>query len=109
MTTGDVGAPVRALDSPEKKRLASIREQSAAQWQTFLTDGPDDSLGALAWLVGATGPTPADPHEMRDRIDQARDEQFTWRQIADALGEGDSPEAGRRVMDRQKLWSERVG
>lgn len=96
---------MRILDEAEKDRLAEIRDESARRWRALVDEGPDDALGAIAWLAGAVGPTPPDPGEMQARIERARAEQFTWRQIADALGEGDSPEAARRVMDRQKFWS----
>ena len=98
------GAPVRLLDEDEKIRLAEIRDRSVERWQQHLAAGPDDPLGALAWLVGLVGPTPPDSSEMQLRIDRAKRAGFTWRQIADALGEGDTPEAGRRVRDRRKAW-----
>ncbi len=100
----EVGAPTRLLEEGEKERLESLRLQGRAKWDEYLQAGPTDALGALAWLVGVSGSVPSGTEEMKRRIDQAREENFTWRQIADALGEGDSPEAGRRVMDRRKLW-----
>ena len=103
--TGEPGAPVRILAPAEKDRLADIRETSARRWKAFVDEGPSDALGAIAWLVGAVGSTPADFRQMRVRLERARAEGFTWRQIADALGEGDSPEAARRVMDRQRFWA----
>ncbi len=99
---------MRLLDLAEKQRLADVRRHSADRWQAFLADGPSDPLGAIAWLTGVVGTTPTDPTEMSARIDRARDEQFTWRQIADALGEGDTPTAARRVMDRRKFWASQV-
>lgn len=104
VTPPERGAPVRLLDDDEKRRLTEVRRRSAHEWQEFLEAGPEDALGALAWLAGALGPTPDDPTEMMARIDRARVEDIPWRQIADALGEGDSPEAGRRVMDRRRGW-----
>ncbi len=100
---------MRILDPAEKQRLADVRRRSGERWQKFLAEGPSDPLGAIAWLAGAVGGTPADPTEMAARIDRAREAQFTWRQIADALGEGDTPAAGRRVMDRRKFWASQAG
>jgi hypothetical protein len=74
----------------------------------FLDTGvPSDPLGALAWIAGAIGPTPASPLDgvLLARIDQARRERFTWRQIAAAMGEGDSADDARRVRDRFTFWS----
>ncbi|MGB5760293.1 MAG: hypothetical protein WBM50_25480 [Acidimicrobiales bacterium] len=101
--SAELGAPVRLLSEEEKQRLDEVRRSARQRAEALINDGPDDPLGALAWLAGVLGrPTDGGTDEMRDRIDLARSANFTWRQIADALGEGDSPDAGRRIMDRRK-------
>ena len=100
----DLGAPVRLLDDDEKARLAELRQRSAGRWEELVAEGPTDALGALAWLAGAVGTNPSDPGELKARVDRAKADGFTWRQIADALGEGDSPQAARRLMDRHRTW-----
>jgi hypothetical protein len=104
--TNQGGAPIRVLDDKEKTRLESVRERAAQTWAQIQRKAPGDPLGALAWEAGVMGPTPPDPSRMLDLMERARHEGFAWREISDALGEGDSPEAGRRVRDRYKSWSE---
>jgi alkylhydroperoxidase family enzyme len=98
------GRTVQTLDEAERARLAELRAGAVNAWTTIVTNGPDDPLGALAWLVGLIGPTPYDPTAMAAAIDRARAAGFTWRQIADALGEGNTLEVSRRVMDRRLRW-----
>ncbi len=96
---------MRLLGDDEKQRLDEVRRDARQRAEALINEGPDDPLGALAWLAGILQrPTDGGSDEMRDCIDEARSANFTWRQIADALGEGDSPEAGRRIMDRRKSW-----
>ena len=104
VSSSKMGAPVRTLDGDERQRLAAVRKQAVAGWLDLRKAGPKDALGALAWLAGIEGKTPNDPAEMVKRLDRARREKFTWREIADALGEGDTPAAARRVRDRRKVW-----
>ncbi len=100
------GAPVRTLDDKEKARLDRVRQRAAQAWAQLQRKAPSDILGALAWEVGVMGPTPPDPSHMLELLDRARAEGFAWREISDALGEGDTPPAARRVRDRHMFWSE---
>ena len=98
------GAPVRLLDTTEKGRLQRVRDRAIAATNRLQEKAPGDALGALAWEVGLHGATPSDPSRLHDLIKAAKDEKFTWREIADALGEGDEPADARRVRDRYEAW-----
>lgn len=101
---GSGGAPVRLLDEKEKARLQGVRDRALAASTRLQNKAPGDALGALAWEVGLYGATPSDPSRMLDLIKAAKGESFTWREIADALGEGDAPPDARRVRDRYESW-----
>lgn len=101
---GSGGAPIRLLDQSEKVRLQRVRERAVAASIRLQDKAPGDPLGALAWEAGLTGAAPADPSRMCGLIAAAKSEEFTWREIADALGEGDTPPDARRVRDRYEAW-----
>lgn len=103
-------APARRdLSEAEQLRLQQLRDQSAAALDRHLEDGPgpDDPLGRLAWKAGTMRPEgePFD-EDLRQRIEVATEARFTWREISDALGKGDSPAAARRVRENQGNWNE---
>lgn len=102
------GPQIQMLDPAENERLAKIRSRASHEQMAFLdANAPTDPLGALAWIAGATGPAPASPLDgpLLARIELARRERFTWREIAAAMGEGDSADDARRVRDRFAFWS----
>lgn len=98
------GPPAQTLDPSEIERLASIRADAVTAHEQLATGGPPDPLGALAWLATILDPT-STPTLLGQAMDRARAEGYTWRQIAQALDEGDTPEDGRRIMDRRKSWA----
>lgn len=100
---GRRGPQIQTLAPDEQERLATIRAEASQQQSDLLTArAPADTLGALAWIAGAVGPAPLPPLDivMNGQIEQARRDGFTWRQIASAVGEGESADDARRVRDR---------
>lgn len=90
------------MDTEEQQRWDALRAESAARQQELLDAGPDDPLGAIAWKAGTGDPKFSFDNDLRERIERARAERYTWREIAAALGEGDDEESARRVSDQQK-------
>jgi hypothetical protein len=90
------------------QRWADLRKQSAVRQRELLDSGPSGVLDALAWKAGTAldGQFSFD-NDLRERIEKARAERYTWREIAAALGEGDDDDAARRVADQQK-WRNRA-
>jgi hypothetical protein len=112
VTNSRPGAPEKTLDQAEQQRLNEIRARGGEAMRTALTglvaQGPDDTLGALAWLAGSLGSgvdNPVAAEALSPAITRARTERFSWREIADALGEGDTIEDSRRVRERHRRWS----
>lgn len=98
------GPAAQTLDEAEQQRLAAIRSDATGERAKLAATGPGDALGSLAWLSGVLDPTTGQTL-LAEAMDRARAEGFTWRQIAQALDEGDSAEDGRRIMDRRKSWT----
>lgn len=105
------GAPERTLDDDELSRLDDVRRRAAEAIRQTLKDytgaGPADPLGGLAWLAGGLGSGLDNPEAAEvicAAVTRARDDRYSWRQIAGALGEGGSVEDGRRVSDRHRRW-----
>lgn len=103
-----MAAKRREVADDESARLQELRSDSLDRHRSLLADGPSDSLGALAWKAGSVvDDSHSFDNDLRLKIQRARDDRFTWREIADALGEGDDDEAARRVADKQK-WRNRA-
>lgn len=100
-------AKQRAIDSDDLERWAALRAESRARHEALLDEGPVDLLDNLAWKAGGESldDYPFD-NDLRERIERARQARFTWREISAALGQGDSPEAARRIADQQN-WRNR--
>lgn len=97
------GPQIQTLSPDDRQRLDAIRHEAAGQQLAFLDrEKPEDALGALAWVAGAIGSAPVPPLDipLAAEIRRARLDKFTWRQIAAAIGEGDSADDARRVRDR---------
>ena len=99
----------RTLDADAVQRLAKLRDKAASERRRLISElsaaGPDDALSAIAWTVAVEGAIPEDPTRLVDLIDQARASRLTWREIAEASGEGSSQADARRVRERYRLWT----
>lgn len=103
-----MAAKRREVADEEKARLQGLRRESLTRHRELLGDGPDDALGALAWKAGSVVDDQYTfDNDLRLKIERAREQRFTWREIAAALGEGDDDDAARRVADAQK-WRNRA-
>lgn len=105
------GAPIKVLTPVDSERLAQLREQAAHEVRSataaVAARQPEGTLEALAWVAGVDGANPTDPTMLRNLIDRARAERLSWREIADAVGEGGSQSDARRIRDRHRLWTSR--
>lgn len=92
----------REVDAEAQGRWAALRAEAATRQRELLDAGPADPLGALAWKAGTGDARFSFDNGLRELVERARAERYTWREIAAALGEGDDEEAARRVSDQQK-------
>ncbi|MEM7355117.1 MAG: hypothetical protein AAF657_30185 [Acidobacteriota bacterium] len=98
------GVPAKRQDisNEQVERWARLRQESRERHKALLDEAPEDPLDALAWKSGAWAD---DGHtfdnDLRERIELARAQRFTWREIAAALGEGEDPVSAQRVADKQ--------
>lgn len=100
----------RKITGDALAQLEETRTRAKAEFQNFINAGPGESevLARLAWFSGSFGDIRYPFHpRLRELINHARDARFTWREIAQALGEGDSDADVRRVREKQE-WRNRV-
>ncbi|MEM8925020.1 MAG: hypothetical protein AAGD35_16055 [Actinomycetota bacterium] len=103
-----MAAKRREVATEDELRLRRLRKESSARHREVLDEGPDDALGALAWKAGSVvDDRYSFDNDMRMKVERAREERFTWREISAALGEGDDDDSARRVADQQK-WRNRA-
>ena len=96
------GPSPRAIDASDRRRLAEIRHEATTRQAELVAARPADPLEAVAWMAGLGELGDAD--ELMNTIQQARDARFEWKEIAEAIGDGHSAPAARRVADRFKFW-----
>ena len=103
-----MAAKRRDVADDEAERLTELRADSTDRHRALLEEGPDDALGSLAWKAGSVvDDRYSFDNDLRLRVERARAERYTWREIAVALGAGDDDDAARRVADQQK-WRNRA-
>ena len=92
--------PPQEISDEAKARLAVKRSQAQVMLRGYLEqEGQQDgSLAAVAFLAGVRA---AADELIGPAIDQARADRYTWREISEAEGEGDSREAADRAYLRQ--------
>jgi hypothetical protein len=94
----------REVDDDQLNEWSELRDRAAAGLDALFSEGPgpESPLDQLAWKAG----TLPDAHfsfdnDLRQKIEHARDQRYTWREISAALGEGDDEINARRVKDKQ--------
>jgi len=90
------------LAPSESQRLAEIRERAAKYANPTLDKaGVSDerALDSLAWIAGCEDAAQAN---LAKWVAAARRARWSWRAIADAMGEGGDEAAGRRVAARYR-------
>ena len=93
----------REVDADEAARWEELRNEARRHLEEVLSAGPDpdeDLMGAIAWRGAFPEPDPIDP-ELRDWINEAIDRRMSWREIAVALGLGESRSAESKASNRQ--------
>jgi hypothetical protein len=81
----------RRPDERDTKRWETLRQRSAATYTRLVERGPNpdkDVMGAIAWRSGWPETKPYD-ETLRQLIERARVERYTWREIGAAEGHDD--------------------
>ena len=91
------GPPPHEIPAETKKHLAGIRAKATTA-RADLANGAEWSgpLEQVAWISAALGPGP----ELDAAIERARQARCMWRELSEAVGNGDDRDEARRLQQR---------